>query len=439
MSASAGTWGRRIALGLIGLAFLAGLVIPMAFPEADAVSGSVASAEASGRRAAFLLLHELGLEPEIWRQAPLALPEGEHVLWMKRAPAQLLAEDEDEAEDEGEGEAEDEAENEVAQLDPDDPILSDPRHPWNYAWFVRSGGTLVLPGTVENQRWLDEDCGLELPLWSPCTWEGPRLTVELEFGDELELVIDPLPDTSSLSTEELRLQEEGWDDLVVDSTGAAFVSSRAVDAGRVVLLGADGFLRNDEIGQGDNGLFFVRQIESLARGGRTLFDEYALGRWLPPSRVALLFQPGAIEILAAALLTLLLFVMHHAWRREFPRDPDPALLNPRMRSLAQARWLERAGRHDLSGLALRLGVLRRLVRRWKLGRREGELQEDSTAEAQATIARELALRIGHEDQAQGFARLFSERQTTNRAELEELAQDLAKLEAEVERIDSRPC
>jgi hypothetical protein len=121
-----------------------------------------------------------------------------------------------------------------------------------------------------------------------------------------------------------------------------------VGSGQLVLLGDDSFLANEKLRERDHALFAVRLAEEFARGGRILFDEYALGLWQPRTAITLL---GSEHLLLATLqivALLLLALWRSAWAREFPRDPRPLeSASPLLRARALASLLARAGRTDV--------------------------------------------------------------------------------------------
>lgn len=377
---------NRILIGLISLLFLLGLVLSSLTGQSPPVSQSVTSSEKEGRRALFLMLAELGFEPEVWRQAPISLPTGEHCVWLARIPIDLESPDE-EAETDGEGED--------AAGSSSLAILSDPRHPRNYGEFVSAGGTLVLPYSQGNLAWLREDCGLDVPAWEvPGEFDG-ALSIVFDDGTgmriHLSAEVSPVEeDGSSSDWDGAEHELHGWHDLATTEEGLPFASWASVDYGRVVFLGSDGFLTNETIGEADNGLFAVRLVEALERGGELYFDEFALGRWLPVSKVELLTAPGVLEVGYHLLWALIVFVLLHTWAREFPRDPREPALNPRLRVSSQARLFERAGRFDLLAHELRLGVLRRIARRAGLVRGGAGLTEETSPEELWDQARRIA-------------------------------------------------
>lgn|GEM_PF-1983467 len=414
----------RLLVGVVALLFVAGIVVSSLGGSGLPREASVASSEAEGRRALFLVLEELGLEPRSWRGAPAALPAGEHVLWMAGPPVDLGLTG-------GETEM-------LSGSDADPGLLADPRHPAHYGEFVRAGGTLVLPWSDDPIHWLRTDCGLEVPDWEPCDLSQERLEVELDTGELLEVVFDPdAPALAARSAEEREAppswdarehDRRGWHDLASARDGRPFASWVAVVHGRVVFVADDAFARNDLLGAGDNGLLALRLVEALERGGELYFDEFAVGRWIPTRKAQLLLLPGVLEVGYHLLAALLLFVLLHAWAREFPRDPRPAPLDPRLRVGSQARLYERAGRHDLLGHELRLGTLRRLGRRLGAGGDLRRLGEETTPDALAELARELGARSRRPEL---WRRAFTSPPPASARELEALGVALEQLEKSV--------
>jgi hypothetical protein len=331
---------------------------------------SSTSTEPGGRRALFLVLEGLGFAPRAWHQAPIALPDGGATLWLSTAPRWA----------EMGGSTESDGGSACTEL-------QDPRHPANYGRFVRGGGTLVAPARPGVLAWLRDSAGLEVPLWHGLISGQPVGQLTLDTGELLSVDL-----TSEAS--ESGGRAEDWHDLALDEEGRAFAASCSLGEGRVLLLASDDFLTNGELDQPGRGLLAVRLAEVATGGGALLFDEYALGDWRPPSSVGLLTAPGLRELSWNLLLLLLLALVLVAWPREFPRDPAEAPMDPRVRSKAGARLLERAGRSDLLARELRLGVLRRLARRWRLGRSAAGLEEEASERAEAQLVEELGVRAG---------------------------------------------
>jgi len=406
--------------GLLGLAFVAGAGALMLLSGEEATTGlSVASTKDSGRRALFLVLQELGFEPSIWNQAPVALPVGEHTLWLSTPP--LMG-----GPDEGEEESEEDQpatgdSSESAERD-----LADPRHPWNYGLFVRGGGTLVVPARQKMLNWLRGSADLDVPLWHGLSRAGQLNELTLDTDETLRV-------TGSLVAVEEQGTAADWHDLAWDGQGAGFAAWCEIGEGRVVLLAGDGFLSNAHLGDDQNALFAVRLLESIHRGGELLFDEYALGLWQPPSSVGLLAAPGLREVTLQVLLFVLCLLLFSSWSREFSRDPEALSMNPRLRAKAGARLYERAGRYDLLARELRLGVLRRMAGRWRMTRSLRQLNEDASAEDIGSVAHALALRSGEtEETAARWARLFSATNEGRQTDFETLVEQLGDLETNLQ-------
>jgi hypothetical protein len=427
---------QRALAGLVAALFVVGLVASTLVGEPERPASSVASSEPDGRRALFLFLGELGFASEAWRAAPVSLPAGANTLWIPRRPRLP-------------GSAERDAElgaDEAAarEPEPEEPgqqaILADPRHPSNYGRFLRSGGTLIMTGSAENHAWLRESCGLDLPAWTACGLSGASERLELDSGEELSLALEPeFPPLAEAAAEPLErapwdpdeLEAEGWHHLAVGADGRPFASWISLEeGGRLLLLAQDRFLDNELLGSGDNGLLALRLAEGLVVG-RLLFDEFALGAWVPPSQGQLLLGPGLFEVAYHGLLFCLLFTLFHAWRREFPRDPRPAALDPRARVASQARLFERAKRYDLLAHELRLGGLRRVARRLGLPREQSRLRERTSPETLAELARSWGRRSGQLPRAAAWAAAFEPAPIGSLDELEALGRELDSLEKSI--------
>jgi hypothetical protein len=127
--------------------------------------------------------------------------------------------------------------------------------------------------------------------------------------------------------------------------------------GRLVLRAGGSWTDNAHLGRGDAALALVRVLERV-RGGRVLFDEYALGAGEHRSPVDLAVSRAGWLFSAHLVLLALLAVAHHAWVREFPRDAPPlGELAPLARARAEAGFLLRAGHVDALAEMLREGAL----------------------------------------------------------------------------------
>lgn len=471
-------------IGLVVLALFVGGGSPQQIESAE-YDGD------GGRLALYLLLEELGYDPEVWKEAPGLLPAGEHILWAARVPTslqerfaggvdELLAEMEEARAEERKHSAEEDQEARDAQgLDeePDersaeesgdesgeesgseapaapDPLSENPSDPERipfvlhdlerYADFIREGGTLILPAGKETNRFLTRTLALEEleGVGEQGDASRPETLImaggeELRFADRVSL-LEPDP--------------EAWtEELVLAPDGELFALAVPVGAGRVVLLADDQFVTNPRkqglraveqrgIAEADHGLLAVRLIEELDRGGRLMFDEYALGRWVPDSAVGLA-SSGPRGILTLQLLLFLgVLAWGAAWVREFPRDPERlSRLSPLSRARAHASLLERAGRVDVLAGMLRRGWLRRLCTLVRIrGRGAGEppLGPDPKREARdawkswAEAQLERVLNVAGETSARDeYGRALFGAVPGTEAELETLAGTLDRLEA----------
>jgi hypothetical protein len=351
-----GWFSLVVLLVVVGLAFVARGLREEPPPHA----GSAASTRGDGRRGFFLLLQELGFAPQEWRSAPGKLPRGEHLLWMPARPRSWTP-----AEGGGSGVG-------APGLLPEHGLE-------HYRSFVEQGGTLIAPFDEEMLEFLRDD--LELPGVEglQLAQAGARETrrVRLESGEELELVIDPAralrPFQAGSSARELWVLEN-------QPGGNGPEALEAVElpfgAGRVVLLGEDGFLDNERLRDAQHALAGVRLVEQLARGGQVLFDEYCLGLWEPQSAFSLSASPPVFLFSAHALALLVLFVWARSFARAFPRDPPPlAVASPLERAEALARLWKSGGRQRLAARALGRAATARPARRQAAGELEALARE----------------------------------------------------------------
>ncbi|MGH7933910.1 MAG: DUF4350 domain-containing protein [Candidatus Binataceae bacterium] len=143
--------------------------------------------------------------------------------------------------------------------------------------------------------------------------------------------------------------------------GAAFALERAVGAGRLITIADDRFLRNADLGDGDNSLIVVDLVRALGAPG---FDEHSHGLAAPVSIIAALAGSRAIlPILVAFLAALLWIGEQHSWPRrnlaDEPEGPEPSIATF-VESLGVL--YSRAGDPAAVFRAYRGGFLRRLRR-----------------------------------------------------------------------------
>ncbi|MAF66459.1 MAG: hypothetical protein CMJ84_12480 [Planctomycetes bacterium] len=389
---------RRITTALIAALGVIGLLAGQ-FGGEEFLAKSVSSPRPEGRRALAALFGELGLRPAAWRRAPHVLPPAGAVLWTAAAPPAT-------AEKSEEGAA--------------GSRTADPRHPSHYARFVEAGGVLVLPET--ERGFLEDALSEPLPRIERVALEAD-VPARLTFGGErLEV----------RSAARIELAGNAGDGrvevLCADESGRAHTLAVAAGRGRVVLVADDGFLANEALGELDHALWAVRLVEALAAGEPILFDEYALGAWSPPSRLALAFGPRVRNVTLHLLALAALVAWASIWRREFPRDPRHSpRLSPLARARSGARLLERAGRYDLLAERLRSHVLAEAARRAGLPRSMATDDERLAA---------LAARLEARGSAVDPAALAEARGVSNARDLEHLARGLAELEAALEDDDT---
>ncbi|MBI5364393.1 MAG: hypothetical protein HZA53_14530, partial [Planctomycetes bacterium] len=386
-------------LGLLALALIATFLLPGAEPASDAPS--IASYAPAGRRALRDVLTKLGFQPEEWRKSPGALPHGEHVLWMADAPYESER-------------TRPKRHSGRAKEDDEEAIPSgrfDLRANTHYRAFVEQGGTIVIPWNERTQKFLAEDLAIEplaaafapapepepeapdpnagaVPAEPPAAVGGnatkvpaPDLDSSTTGRDRTRVVRGVrLPDGSEVATTWPKdatlpdaLLHAGADTLWFagrDLAGEdALAATLRLGEGTIVVLADDAFASNAELGKEQNGELAVRLLEDRWRGGRLLFDEYALGRWEPETAASLAFSRELAPATWHLLLLLLAFAWMSAWVRAFARDPEPLdQLSPLSRARALANVLARARRVGVLAQFLRKGELARLARAARLSR-----------------------------------------------------------------------
>jgi len=378
--------GRVVAIGLALCLLMLILFLGALGGASVGERGSALSTEKAGRRAAYLVLEELGFATEVWRDPPGLLPAGRHVLWMPRAP-------------EPRG---DEHAGDPLSVAREDGALGRGR----YLEFMEQGGTLVLPATEEALFFLEDELGLEQRGLGPFELEGAPAVAPGEF-------------LAGLDGELFELQGE---------SGELFAVWTGVGDGYVALLAGGRWLDNGRIGEGDAGLVLARTAEYLAgppeSGARILFDEQVFGGGAPPGPVELAFAPDARLFSLHLLLLALLVVWWHAWVREFPRDPEPLnQLSPLARARAQSSLLVRAGRVGLLADSLRAGTLRRIGARLRGS-------EPPPGEELASLVHRVAAERGHLERAEDWTAVLADRTVTDLAGLVQLDHRLRTIERE---------
>jgi hypothetical protein len=426
VSPAAGRPGRAnaVAISLLALMLLVLGLLVFLPSGASGVEKSAHSSRDSGRLAAFLLLEELGFEPRVWRSPPGDLPFGRHLLLLSEVPEEppgYVRLDEEELVDE-----------EGAPLTPPVGLVSARRRrdPQHYRNFAEEGGTLLVPFTerhleflvdvvelyeLEDLAWFADD------LDPPVVPAGRETELHLYTGEALQGndwrrasgSFAPLPLDAALES------------LADDAAGRPIVLRAEVGRGAVIVVPGDGFLKNASLSDADRGLLLVRLVEEAAPGGQVLFDEYALGAWMPESPIELAFAPSAFRFTLHGLGLALLLIWAAAWSREFSRDPEPlSTVAPLSRAESQAGLLAAAGRWDLAGAQLRRGVLRRLAGREPLEDADGALIPRTV---DSVLAR-LSSTAPRGDDPAAWRELLVGEPVRDEQALERLATELAHLE-----------
>ena len=388
-------------LGLIVLATVLG-----SFSGTRELPGSAFSPEASGRRAALLLLDRLGFDAAPWTREPGHL-EGNGVLLLADVPPEPAGYPEPDASGAG-------ATTERR--------LRDRRH---YLRFVEEGGTLVAHADPDLVDFLAQD--LELDEFADLAQHEDGIGEEafLGSGEVLDIAWPhfPVPD-----------ERDQLEMLLADEDERPLTLSLQVGRGRVVLLSTteDPF-DNAQLPQDQHALFLVRLAERFAGTRPVRFDDYALGLWTPTSPLQLALGPRALLLSLHLLLFVVLLVWSAAWVRAFPRDPRPLeRTSPVERARGFAGLLARHRRFDLLGRALQRGVFRRLARR--VGRRErdeeGSVHTPLERDQVEAVLTPLLRHVADDDRRQRAHTLLLgqlDRRSSSEA-LEELARELDDLE-----------
>ena len=249
---------------------LAVLLLALLPGKGEARSASAHSTEPEGWRALFLLCEALGFQVAPWSEAPGALTGAGTLLVLAELPA--------------------------APPGSEHALSGAPRRgrdPWHYRRFIAEGGTLLV--FTDEVGALDElRDGLGLTELAALTAQGhvrPELGLELAGGERFELSPGAFVAWSGAGVEVLAsatLEHAAGELERVD-----LAVRLPLEAGALVLVGLEPELFQNRALEREPGvaLFFVRLLERLGPHGRVLFDEYALGAFLPPSRLELLFSP----------------------------------------------------------------------------------------------------------------------------------------------------
>ena len=395
-------------------------------------SGSVFSNASRGRRAALLLLQELGFEARSWAREPGFLGVDHSVrgsvLFLSAKPPEPLAAG--------------------TQLERGEDLgLRDRAH---YLRYMEEGGTIVCRTQSDILWFFGEDLGIETiqRLHKALGEDESSLRSEsaiLPTEEELDLEWKILP----------QVFDEGADldveIFLADKEDRPIACSFGFDRGRLLLLNRklDPF-SNHALDQDDNALLLVRIVDFFGAQGPILFDEYALGLWQPETPLQMAFTPRSLLFTLHAAFFFGLLLLRAAWVRSFPRDPLALeSIAPLSRAQGFSAFLIRYRRFDLLTLLLRRGVMRRLARR--AGRRDGKAMEagsepiqqeevDSILEALLPHAAPGSLEETADERCQRWRKLFLDASPDDVFKLEELGVQLGALEecfAQVEAKERR--
>ena len=376
--------GRLVSLAGLALLLTAVTLLSAVGEPSEPPAGSARSNAPGGRRAALLLLAELGFAPELWDRPPgeLLAPSDSHappgLLWMPRVPRDFDPE-----------------------LAPDDPLeAARARGPgaWSrYRAFAEAGGVLLLPASEESAAFASAGLGLD-----PADAEPFELPSELDVSE-----LDPAP------LDAMRVLE------LTDGSGVTLARRIALGEGALVLLAEGDWADNAALGEHGHALLLVRLLERVGQGGPLYFDEgvFTAARG-GDSALALAFGAGG-RFTWHLLALLALAVWAAAWVREFPRDPEPLeALSPLARAEATAAWLARHGRFDALARMLRDGTLA------ALGGETGEERIERGAVAA------LAEGHGRAGEAERWIELLAARPVADREGLAALDRELRGLLSE---------
>lgn len=362
-----------------------------------------------GRRAAYLLLEQLGFGVEPWQLPPSALPRGGATIVMPDVPRSVFG-------------------RESSSDLPDSPLAEtagqqsslDIHLPVHYRRFLDAGGVLFASAEEGMLKFLATDLKLsdvqdltrsEVESAESVLTSGGRLVVDSTWQFDGDL-----PEAFSV-----------W---AVADNGAPQIVSLAAGRGELVLFADNSLLSNAALRDGDEGLLLVRAIEEFDRSGRILFDEYSLGRWSPQSSTELAFSGRFVQLTVQLLVLLALFVWRLGWVGRFPRDPEPfELLSPLSRVRAQAHLIERAERYDLLGRWLVDGVIKRAMKAWRVDSRRNKEPSSSRQDLE-----QLGKRMGLDSNK--WSATLCDAKIYNEATLARLEVSLSEFEREVVKSSS---
>jgi hypothetical protein len=177
--------------------------------------------------------------------------------------------------------------------------------PYLESW-VRDGGTLLL--ALDSPEFA-EFLGLRLTVGQ----SGAASQTLSPEGETLDLRPGPLTVTST---------ERAWTTWPPDSS-APLASVHTVGRGEIWVIHRPGFLRNDRIRQGDNGLILCRLAQDMAHGQRIYFDEFFHGLRERPGVAELLFEPPALYVTLQGLLLLAVALWRFQPRFGAYHEPPP--------------------------------------------------------------------------------------------------------------------
>ncbi len=367
--------GQRTALVLVVcLALFAFGISFLPSPEGSR-RASVFSTEPGGRRAALLLLEALDVPAKAWTRSPGNLPRGEGVVFLAETPPTPP----------GYGDSSDgqptRARVKTSRR------MRDPQH---YLRFLEEGGVIFTEGSDARLEFLRELLGPRQLADVKRAGKRDPDGVEVIFasGETLRcgswggLWFEDLPLGTTIET------------VAVDGDSRPLVLEVPVGRGSVYLLPGDEFLDNDQVGEDDNGLLLLSLLAQGGMRGEVLFDEYALGGWVPDSPFDLALAPDNILFTLHLFAVLGLFLWGAAWPSSFPRDPRPlGHVSPLARARAHGGLLESARAWRLVARMLRDGVLMRSGHRHGLRSEGGEPWPDSDEELATRLFTELGPRL----------------------------------------------